>query len=80
MVGEAADALFDAVPVDVLALLLEAQVHHGFILAEDAAGQIGGGFGGEVDVEHALCPSLCGPSLALAQIVDGSPVGQADDL
>ena len=79
MVGEAADALLDTVPLDVLTLFLEAEVHGGLI-GEDALGKIGVWLRGEVDVEDALRPALRRPALALAEVVDGSPVGEADDL
>ena len=47
-----------------------------WLVVEEALHEIGFGFGLQRDVEHALCPAFCRPTLTLAQVVDSAPVGQ----
>ena len=78
MVGELAYALAHAVPFNITALLLKAEMDDGLV-REDALGEIGVRLRREVDIEGALCPTGGRPALTLAEIVDSTPIGKADD-
>ena len=69
----------DAVPLHTLVLVLHDGDAYQRLVGEERLHEVCLGLRHEVDVEHALRPTLLRPALALAQVVDGSPVGQSDD-
>ena len=79
VVTHAVVARLDAVPYDIVLRVDDGDMHQRFVGFEERAHVIGLGLGFERDVEHALCPTLRGPTLTLAEVVDGAPVGETDD-
>ena len=55
-------------------------MHQRFLGFEERTHIVSLGFGFQTDVEHTLCPTFDRPSLTLAQIVDGAPIGKSDNL
>ena len=55
-------------------------MHYWLVGFEERLHVVGFGLGVKRDIEHTLCPAFLGPAHALAQIVDGTPIGQSDDL
>ena len=79
MVAHSVVASLHTVPHLVATTVDNGDVNNGFVGLEHASHEICLGLRLKRYVEHALCPTLCGPSLRLAEIVDGSPVGESDD-
>ena len=68
----------DAVPHDGFSFIVDdGDVYQQFFWFQERLHEKSFGLRFEGDIEHALRPTLCGPSLTLAEVVDGSPVGQA---
>ena len=78
MVAHAVVACLDAVPHLVALLVDDGDMNHRLFGHEHGLHEEGLGLGFQRDVEHTLCPSFRGPSLALAKIVDGTPVSQTN--
>ena len=74
---ELADSHVDTVPLGVARRLLDDADMNSRFVAEHTLHEIGIGLGLQGEVEHALVPAFHGPAETLAQIVDGSPVGQS---
>ena len=79
MVGKTVVARLHTIPHLVATAVDHGDVNKGLVGLEHTLHQVGLGLWFERDVEHALCPALGRPALRFAQIVDGAPVGQADD-
>ena len=77
MVAHALVARLYAVPHDVALAVDDANVHYGLVGFEETAHVVGLGLGIEGDVKYTLAPTFCRPALTLAQIVDGTPIGEA---
>ena len=80
VVAHAVVARLNTIPHHVALLVDDGDVNHRLVGQEEAPHVVSLWLRLQTDVEHALRPSLGGPSLALAQIVDGTPIGQSDDL
>ena len=78
MVALSVVACLHAVPHHVALGVGHSDMYYGFIGFEEGTHVVGFWLCLERDVEDTLCPSFHGPSLALAEIVDGSPVSKAD--
>ena len=78
MVAHTVVARLHAIPHDIVFRVDNGDMHQRLVGLEERPHIIGFGLGLERDVEHTLCPTLCWPALTLAQIVDGTPVGEAD--